>query len=392
MTNIRNIIKPENHYEGEILIDITSFAVAQNFFDKPEKAKLFHLVDIESIIEALLFHDRILVLEPTGFGDDVDIQIPRILAELVEEDIIERYSPEFHTTRPEELSVLLEEIPELRNSQRIEIIYLNAFQSYKELAKIYDYQFKVHEQTKFIRQLKQEGITNESLAPLYGQLTQIKIYIKCLHSLDNKGRRVPYLPHSARVSLVKEIDNLYESKRLPIARKIIKEMELSVEQEREALNQTYGSQLELKLPILTTLILSMCKKSSDILDETLNMRRSLKLKRFRNWCNKLQNAIYNDNIKTIKKYDQQLRTVFSELFEKPPQNVLLKSAPQIAFSLKEGNTASTLSNLSSNGYEYLIKYLRRRNLMFLVDLKNRLDGIKHSLDEFERVSKAKLKI
>ena len=100
MTNIRNIIKPESHYEGEILIDITSFAVAQNFFDKPEKAKLFHLVDIESIIEALLFHDRILVLEPTGFGDDVDIQIPRILAELVKEDLIERYSPEFHTTRP----------------------------------------------------------------------------------------------------------------------------------------------------------------------------------------------------------------------------------------------------------------------------------------------------
>lgn len=386
-----NITKSESRYEGEILTDITSFAVAQNFFDKPKKAKLFHLVDIESIIEALLFHERILVLEPTGFGDDVDIRIPQILAELVEDGVVEIYSPEFHTTRPEELSILLEEIPELRNPQMIETIYLNTFQGYKELTQLYEHQFKVCEQTKFIRQLKQEGITNESLAPLYGQLTQTKIYVKCLHSLGSQGRRVLYLPHSARVSLVKEMDNLYESKGLPIVRKIIKKMELSVEQEREALNQTYGSQSELKLPILTTALLSQCKKPSDILDKTLNMRESTKIKRFRNWCNKLQTAIYNDDIKTIKKYDRQLRTVFSELFEEPPKNALLKSVPQIAFSFKEGNIVSTLPNLLSNGYECLIRYLRRRNLMFLVELKNRLDGIKRSLDEFERVSGARLK-
>jgi len=243
-----------------------------------------------------------------------------------------------------------------------------------------------------MRQLKQEGIADESVAPLYGQLAQIGIYIKSLHSLDSQGRRVPYMPHSARVSLVKEIDNLYEARNLPVVRRILREMELSVRQEREVLNQTYGSQLELTLPLLTAVVLSRCKKPSDILDETLNMRRSLQARRFRNWCSKLQNAIYENDVKAVKEYHRQLRTVLSELFEEPSGSRLLRSIPRIAFSLSKGRIDSALMDLLSHGYEYLLRYLGRRDLMFLVGLKDRSDGIKRSLDEFERVSGAKLKM
>lgn len=387
-----NAARPESCYRGEVFADITSFAVAQDFLDKPEKAKLLHLIDTESIIEALLFHERILVLEPTGFGDDVDIRMPQILTELAEEGLVERYVPDFQTTRSEQLSLLLEEIPELRNPQAMKTIYLDAFQDYKQLAQVYEHRFRVPEQTRFMRQLKQEGIADESVAPLYGQLAQIGIYIKSLHSLDSQGRRVPYMPHSARVSLVKEIDNLYEARNLPVVRRILREMELSVRQEREVLNQTYGSQLELTLPLLTAVVLSRCKKPSDILDETLNMRRSLQARRFRNWCSKLQNAIYENDVKAVKEYHRQLRTVLSELFEEPSGSRLLRSIPRIAFSLSKGRIDSALMDLLSHGYEYLLRYLGRRDLMFLVGLKDRSDGIKRSLDEFERVSGAKLKM
>jgi len=42
---------PESHYNGEILTDITSFAIAQTIFDKPKKVNLSQLINLESLIE-----------------------------------------------------------------------------------------------------------------------------------------------------------------------------------------------------------------------------------------------------------------------------------------------------------------------------------------------------
>lgn len=394
-----DVSHPQTHYTGEILSNITAFGIVQNLLDKPKEAKLFHLMDLESVIEALLFHERILVIDPTSLTTDVNIQMPNIINELVGKNLMEIYSPKFNTTHIEELSSLLEEAPELKNSQLVRKIYSSGFGNYYEkLAPLYDQLFRIREQTKFpalLECLRQRGVTDKNAVPLYIQLLQTRIYLKCLHALEKQGIKMPYLPHAGRISLTEWMSNLFGARTLPVAREIIKKLELSEKQKREALDQTWQSTLELKLPILTTLILSQCKEPSDILDEILNMRKNGKVKRFRDYCNKFQNMIYNNDQKAIEEYDQRLKITLSELYPELPKNGialrLLKSTPQIAFDVSTVNIPSVLSRLASSPSE-LLRYLRKRDLLFLGDLQNRLYGIKRSVAEFERVFQAELKM
>jgi hypothetical protein len=144
---------------------------------------------------------------------------------------------------------------------------------------------------------------------------------------------------------------------------------------------------------LATIIFSQCNKVSDILDETLILRKSNEVGKFRNWCNRLEEGIYNNDMETIEKYDHQLKA--AEIFEVASKNISLKNMPQMDFSVGEDNINLSVSGLLSVGVvgvKKLIKYLNRRDLIFLVDLKNRLKNVKYSKDEFEKVFGTKLKI
>lgn len=381
---------PESHYNGEILTDITSFAIVQTLFDKPEEVNLFQLMDLESLIESLLFHEKILIVGPTRFGYDFEVKTPQILEDLIEKDVVEVYSPEF-CSGVKDFSTLFDEMRNLIYPERIETLYSSNKEIENDL-KIYDAYFGFSKQVGSLQLAKQVGVINEPAISLCAHLVRTNVHIKSLHEIEKKSdRKISYSPHMARVSLLNEICNLYESKRLPIARKIIERAELSERQRREALNQTYGSRLELDIPILTTRILSQCRKVPDILDEVLTLRKNSKVRKYRNWCNKFQEAIYSDDRKNIEKYDKQLEAISSEVFERASK-VHLRSIPQMDLSLGEDNIALGVLQLISAGYNHLMKYLRRRDIIFLIDLKNRLKNIKHSKDEFEKVFKVKLKI
>jgi len=76
-------MNPQTDYSGEVLSNITTFGIVQNVLDDPKNAKIFHLVDLESVVEALLFHERVLVMDPTSLTSDVDVEMPNIITELV---------------------------------------------------------------------------------------------------------------------------------------------------------------------------------------------------------------------------------------------------------------------------------------------------------------------
>lgn len=390
---------PETQYKGDVLSNITTFGIVQNLLDKPKKARLFHLIDLETVVEALLFHERVLVMEPKSVVEDVEVRMPNIATELIAKKIMEKYSPKFDTTYMEELSSLFKEAPELRNSRLVKTIYSKEFgDRLEELATLYFPMFRIREQTafpEFLECLQKNGVTDKSVIPLYIQLLQTRLYMKCLHSMEKTGRLMPYLPHIGRVSLTKWMVDLYESRTLPVARQIVREMGLSERQKIEALNRTHGSTLELDLPILTTVVLSQCNGPSDILDEILNMRKDSKVGRFRDCCNRFQNAIYSNDRRTIEKYDQRLKTVLSELYETQPRNgitsQILKSIPKIVFDIIKTNIPSILLKLAGSS-DALLEYLGKRDLLFLGDLHKRLYSVKRSTDEFERVFKVKLKL
>ena len=384
MTTIQKIC-----YNGEILTDITSFTMVQNLFDKPEKANLFHLMNLESVIETLLFHEKIWIIGPTHFGHDFEVKIPQILNDLIEKDVIKVYSPDF-CSGVKELSTILDEMRKLAYPKTIETLY-SSHKEIKNDLKIYDSFFGYGKQPGSIELAKKVGITDKNAISLYAHLVRTNVNIKSLHELKKKDNtEISYAPHMARISLLKEICNLYENNRLPIVREIIKKMELSEKQRREYLNQTYSSTFELDIPILATIIFSQCKKVSDILDETLILRKSNEVGKFRNWCNRLEEGIYNNDIETIEKYDHQLKT--AKIFEVASKNIFLKNMPQMDFSVGDDNITPSFSGLFLFGGKMVMKYLNRRDLIFLIDLKNRLKNVNHSKDEFEKVFGTKLKI
>jgi len=390
---------PKILYKGDVLSNTTNFMIVQNLLDKPKEAKLFHLVDLETVVEALLFHERVLIMEPRSVTKDIEFTMPKIAAELVEKKIMEIHTPKIDTTHVKELHSLLEEAPELRNSKLVKTVYLKGFGDYlEELATLYYPMLRLKEQAlfpEFLKCLRKNGITDRTVIPLYIQLLQTRLYLKWLHSMDQKGRRMPYLPHIGRVSLTKWMVNLYESRTLPVARQIIREMELSERQKIEALNRTRGSTLELDLPILTTIVLSQCKEPSDILDEILNMRKDNKVERFRDYCNRFQNAIYVNDRRAMEKYDQKLKTALSRLSETRPKNgaasQILKSIPTLAFDVFRIDIPSILSKLAGSS-DALLAYLGKRDLLFLGDLYNKLYSVRRSTDEFERIFKVKFKL
>ena len=105
--------------------------------------------------------------------------------------------------------------------------------------KIYDDYFGFGNQAEAVRLAKQAGVNNERDISLYAHLVRTNIHIKSLHEIEEKsGRKIPYLPHISRVLLVNKICDIYEDRRLPIARKIIKKLELSERERREALGCT----------------------------------------------------------------------------------------------------------------------------------------------------------
>jgi len=359
---------PKSHYTGEILTDITSFAIVQTLFDKPEEANLFQFMNLEAVIVSLLFHEKIWIVGPTRFGYDFEVKIPQILKDLIEKDVIEVYSPEF-CSDVKDFSSLFDEMRNLIHPNRIETLYSSNKEIENDL-KIYELYFGYGKQEGSKELAKQVGVIKEPDISLCAHLVRTNVHIKSLREIEKKSeRKISYLPHMARVSLFNEIYNhYYEKKRLPIAKIIIESAELSERKKRKALNQTYGSTLELDIPVLTTMILSQCKKESDILDEVLILRKNTKVRRYRNWCNKFQEAIYNDDYKNIEKYHKQLDAITSEYSEKASK-VHLRSIPQMDLSLREDNIALGVQQLIFAGFNNLMKYLRRRDIIFLNDLK-----------------------
>ena len=373
-------------YNGELLTDITQFTIVQTLFNNPNNANMAHLANLDTLIENILFHDKIFIIGTTKFGKDFEIRIPHILNDMIDKKVVEIYPPNFCDGETEFIS-LYEEISQNICPDTLETFYSRNKDIEREL-KIYDSYFKYGKQKGTIELAKLVGVSREHDISLLAHLVRTNVHFKCLHEIEKKiNGRISYTPHTARVPLVKEICDRYENRVMPIAQIILKEMGDLEKAKVNKLN-IYGSMLEFDMPYLTTMVLSQCTNKVDLFDELLSIRNDGKVRKFKKWCNKFQEAVFNNDRDTMEKCYNQLESLQARKSVKE----ILRTVPKIDLSLTMGGiTLEPLAPLMGS-LSYLIDYWNTKDLIYLSDLKNKSKNIGCSKSEYEKFFRTKFKI
>jgi hypothetical protein len=139
---------------------------------------------------------------------------------------------------------------------------------------------------------------------------------------------------------------------------------------------------------ITPWVLSQCSKIDDIFDEILNIKNTSEVVKFRNWCIGFQEAIYNDDIPTMKKYSNQFEAVKS----KGSIRQIIRDVPSIDFNLGESVDMNlAVSRIFSNVLNFTEKCWKTKDLIFLTNIKNFNENNGYSRDRLEKEFQIRLK-
>jgi hypothetical protein len=379
-----------NIYKGEILKDLTSFTFAQQLLDK-RGGEGFFLIDLDSIIESLLFHTKILVIPPTYPNGFTPPPLPPIIEELTKRGLVDICLPTFPCGK-DDLSIFLKETIQLVPQRKVAKIY-QEHRKIQDLIKCYDTNFQISTNPEIVKLAREAGIRQKKIIPLYSLLVRTHIHMKYIHERGEKEeRKVPYSPSIMRILMETMIDS-YRTRGLSLFTQILKKLEFRKEMEIEALNQFQTSFIKLRLPLLTGMILPHCKEPWDVLEVASNLRNEKKVRRFREFLTVYQNAIYENDRELIEKCEKQLGEVYVDLNEEYRGGTVLRRIKIIPllitlFGIATQNIPSIFSGLASSMEPFLnslLRYFRRRNLVFLYELKEKERILANFDKETERI-------
>jgi hypothetical protein len=377
-----------NIYKGEILKDLSSFTFTQQLLEK-RSGEEFFLIDLDSLIESILLYEKILVM-PTTYPNEFTPPLPPILKELTRRGLVDMCLPTFPCGK-DDLSIFLKEVIQLVPKEKVVKIYQH--RKIQDLIKCYDINFQISTNPEIVKLARGAGIREKKIIPIYSLLVRTHIHMKYIHEMGEKQKRkVPYSPSIMRMLMETMIDS-YRTRGLSLFTKILKKLELGKELEIEALNQFQTSFIKLRLPVLTGIILPQCKEPWDVFEVALDLRDEKKVKRFREFLTVYQNAIYENDKEIIEKYEKKLKEAYVDLKEEYKSGTILRRIRIIPllltlFGLATQNIPSIFSGLAASTEPFinsLIKYFKRRNLIFLYELKEKEQVLANLDKEIERV-------
>ncbi len=371
----------EKIFNGESLTDITSFILLQNTIDHPKKVNFSQIKNLDSIIRTIFFYDSTWVLSPTTFGYDIQSPYPDCLNQLIKERIIKVHNPKFCENLKDFKDIFYEMInfilPDTLDT------YLLKNEAITSDLLRYENFFKFTTQSSAKELAKQVGITNQSLIPIAANLIRANIYAKSQHEIESQNNsEIVYAPNFIRVPFTDKILKSYENKTKPIIDSIINELTKIVEIEKEELNKYNNTRFEMEIPILTLYVLKKCDKPQDILDVIFDMRTDNNIMSMRNWWRKYQNELISPEAdpEVINECSRQWGNLFRNIKEKSKIN--MRYGPDIDFSIGLSGGASI--GVTKPCVDLLTWY-KTRDIIFLSDLKDRMDTILYSKKEIERI-------
>jgi len=311
---------PEIKYDGDVVTDITSFSMVQNIFEGRKKITWSQIETLDSIIQLLVFYDNVWIVEPFTYGGSLDINSQEILNTLIQKKIIKQFSQISSSTRTD-FESQFQEIQEiiapltLEGYEREHSDIASDLQTYEE-----NFGLMKHERAK---ELADHVHLDHSLIPLTANLLRANFYFKLVQRMKEESNKiVTYSPNVLRTSLV---DDIIRHRKERIHNEVnrvlrdcihkIKDFEMK---EVEKLNDTFYTDFELELPLLTALILDQCDNKADFFDQVLLMRDDRDAVRMRKWIKGFQLDLTKGDQnkgdrKRLKEYLTQLNEIMKSL-------------------------------------------------------------------------------
>lgn len=383
----------EVKYDGDVVTDITSFSMVQNIFEGQKKITRSQIETLDSIIQLLVFYDNVWIVEPFTYGGSLDINSQEILNTLIQKKVIKPF-PQIGSSTRTDFESQFKEIQEiihpltLEDYERAHSDIASDLQTYEE-----NFGLMKHEKVKDLADLVH---LDYSLIPLTANLLRANFYFKLIQQMKKESNKiVTYSPNVLRTSLVDDI--IYHRKKRVndeinrVLRDCINKIKDFEVKEVEKLNNTFYTDFELELPLLTALILDQCNSRADFLDQVLLMRDDSDAVRMRSWIKDFQLDLARGDRKRLKEYLAQLDEIMKNL-EVTQSNkaklINIISKP----SWVEASSSAALGNVLPLAFQSIkeigdasVNYSLKRDFYLLFKMRRDAEKISFSKSKFEEL-------
>jgi hypothetical protein len=375
---------------GATLVDITTFISVQKLLDNPADAKDFQILDLCSLMDALVLSNRILFIEPIPAFRQMIKPYPSLLKELSAKCHNLEFLPcPKDSNIAESVLTLAKEI----KSNKKEKEFLTQYSEELDISGYYRRIGPTFLDQSTLKLLENMGfpITSGAFYGL-GHVYRANQYLK---TSVEKG--IPYYPHYIREPIFAFL--LKKASRMAlIAKKYVSRLEIAEKERREYLNNLKGGTIyDLDFPAIPTYISSRCKTPADIIDETIKVVREPGTQKFRDYMEQLERALLMgaQGRKEFNKYENRVEDYIDSLeIKKRSQGYKLHSIVSVGIedvinpttSLPVKNVVPIFEKLTDSLYKRFL----RRQLTFLGALTKNVREITSSKETFEKLFRKKL--
>ncbi len=374
---------------GTTLVDITTFASVQDLLDNPKQSRNCQVLDLCSLLDALVLSNRIVILEPlASYKKATSFSYPDLLKELSSKcGTIER----LESSEDRKIDDILLSIADEINTSKQEKRFLEQYSSHLDVVGYYKAAVPTFLNRSVLRKLQKKGfsVKNGTVYGL-GHEYRTREYLRC-----SAEENIPYYPHYIREPLVKSLLNRTERTTL-LAREYIRRIEVSERNRIQALNSLKGiDKFDLYFPAVSSYIASQCKDPSEIVDETVKLFKEPKARKFRNYMEEFERAILTGNKKESQDYQEVIDNYLNSLglsiirpgyqfYSVPSVSIEDITNPRIGIT--------NIVSLLKDSFEYAYRKLKRRHLTFLGGMVKNIKEIGSSKKIFEELLDKKIDV
>jgi hypothetical protein len=378
-------------FKGNIFTDITSFSLTQNLFDGKNNINLIDIESFDSTIQLLLFYEKIHVVEPITYCTFLDVEIPEILNELTQKQIVQKIPHEKYKLW--DLISHYNDIEQMTSPDTIKKFSENNPDIISDLLH-YQNNFKFVQDERVHHMARNFGL-DLKLIPLVVNLFRMGSTISHLKNMESeKNELIAYSPTIIRNSLAETLIKYkklrYENQSCVYLNNILKKMQESQSSEMKERNYAIPkkyNKCEFDMPILSNWILNNCNKKSDVFDKIIEIRNDGQVRKLRKFTKKLQ----MDLTKLDYEYDKDIEDKYFDIYND------IKNTYDQPFSIK-GSIHTFINDapitvqkaLQFFGHKLTDIYFRRQ-LYFLFEIKKQSKKVTHSKEEFKRIFKVDIK-
>jgi len=351
--------------QNNVLLDFTTLSTVDSLLDNYSLIKSQHIFDLATFLEAVVFHDQIIVLSDTGYG------LGKIIGRKPLEKLESYKDLKKLITEDKREFITIDEFLDFQNARFCQEV-LPKLGRFNEMKTLYEDQFQPTSRLNQSRALKNLDISEDNY-PVIGQYYRANMYWNYA-----TNDQLIYKPHSLRIPFLANLISFQEYRNQSVFDSINELMDIFFEIENEKDWNFSGTGYRLTLPMMLRIVLYESESIDDIIPKALELRKDAE--DYRNWCRKANNALYGEG---SKEYKNDLVTILTDAFPESStyDTYEIRQFPRWFRNLLSLNLERGFKDIEDT----LKKEPYRKDLAFLLNVKKRAEGIVSSRKDYLKI-------